>query len=383
MNATWTGRLLLMLLLGVATTFSAQAQQGSDRESSLRRDIRENRSRISTIKQKLEEANAREKDLAVKLADTRARKQKAEEELALVEERLSEAKELLRQIKVRVQRTSVRLLRSQKALEKRLRAVYMQGEVSYLAVLLQSDDFTDFLNHADFLQRILQSDSDLIATVKAHREDLDEQRKAARATVIELARLQAQKRDAVDSLARLKAAQDDLHARLQAHKKALSSRIDDIEHSNVKKERELQAMIRARSQPVRPVPRSAGGYIYPVNGPITSNYGYRIHPIHGTTRFHSGVDFGVGHGVPIVAAENGIVIHSGWYGGYGNTVVVDHGGGYTTLYAHASRLSVSQGQQVGRGQTIAYVGSTGMSTGPHLHFEVRYHGDPIDPFSRL
>ena len=123
--------------------------------------------------------------------------------------------------------------------------------------------------------------------------------------------------------------------------------------------------------------------IYPVNGPVTSQFGYRVHPIAGTTRLHTGMDFGVGYGVPILAADNGVVIHSGWYGGYGNTVILDHGGGFTTLYAHASSLAVNVGQTVKQGQMVSRVGSTGYSTGPHLHFELRYHGNPINPLSRL
>ena len=194
----------------------------------------------------------------------------------------------------------------------------------------------------------------------------------------------------------LKSAQESLFVKLQAHQERLESRVDALEEISVKKEAELRAYIRrqaalrqrraaASSQaPTRvPIPRSAGAYIYPVNGPITSHYGYRVHPIRGTTRLHTGMDFGVGYGVPILSADNGVVIHSGWYGGYGNTVIVDHGGGFTTLYAHASSLAVSAGQTVKQGQMVSRVGSTGFSTGPHLHFEVRYNGNPINPLSRL
>lgn len=365
-------------------TVPAQAQNTGS-ESSLRRDIKANRARMSAVKKKLAEANRREKDLAVKLADTRKRKVKAEDELADAEGRLDVAQDKLRDLKMRIRRTSIQLLRAQHALEKRLKAIYMEGEVSYMAVLLQSDDFTDFLNQADYLKRIVATDGQLIDSVKKHKGDLDVQKVAARAVVIDLAKLRALKKDKVESLARLKAAQDDLYARLEAHQSKLTSRMDAIEEISAAKEAALRQLIRARSMavPVGSVPRSAGGLIYPVRGPITSNFGYRVHPILGTSRFHSGLDFGVGAGVPIQAADNGLVIHAGWYGGYGNAVILDHGGGWTTLYAHASRLNVVQGQQVARGATVSFVGSTGMSTGPHLHFEVRFNGNPVDPLSRL
>lgn len=374
------GIALIGLLLLLVTP--AAAQRG---ESSLRADIRANRARIGAIKKKLEEATRREQELAKKLAETGKRKAKAEDDLAQTVAKLNQAQDRLRELKMRIKYTSLRLLRAQHALEKRLRAIYMEGEVSYMAVLLQSDDFTDFLNQADYLERIVKTDAELISSVKSHKVSLDEQKTSARAVVIELARLRMKKQDKVESLTRLKAAQDDLYFRLEEHQAKLSSRIDQMEHITLKKEKELRELIRQRTAylPRGVVPPSAGGLIYPVNGPITSVFGYRIHPITGSSRFHAGLDFGVGYGVPIQAADNGLVIESGWVGGYGNTVILDHGGGWTTLYAHASSLNVSAGQTVRRGQTVSFVGSTGMSTGPHLHFEVRYMGNPVDPMSRL
>lgn len=375
------GIALIGLLLLLLVT-PAAAQRG---ESSLRADIRANRARIGAIKKKLEEATRREQELAKKLAETGKRKAKAEDDLAQTVAKLNQAQDRLRELKMRIKYTSLRLLRAQHALEKRLRAIYMEGEVSYMAVLLQSDDFTDFLNQADYLERIVKTDAELISSVKSHKVSLDEQKTSARAVVIELARLRMKKQDKVESLTRLKAAQDDLYFRLEEHQAKLSSRIDQMEHITLKKEKELRELIRQRTAylPRGVVPPSAGGLIYPVNGPITSVFGYRIHPITGSSRFHAGLDFGVGYGVPIQAADNGLVIESGWVGGYGNTVILDHGGGWTTLYAHASSLNVSAGQTVRRGQTVSFVGSTGMSTGPHLHFEVRYMGNPVDPMSRL
>jgi murein DD-endopeptidase MepM/ murein hydrolase activator NlpD len=356
------------------------AQNGS----SLRKDLAANQKRIAAVKKKLKEANRREKEITDQISQTRHRIVKAEDELAETQGWLDDAEEKLRKLKMRIRRTSIRLLRAQTALEARLREIYIEGEVSYLAVLLQSDDFTDFLNQADYLKLIVRSDSQLISTVKKHKTDLDVQRESARTTVVQLTKLRARKKDRLESLARLKAAQVDLYDRLQTFQNKLSSRVEDLEEISAKKEAQLRALIRRSSAAgYVPIPRSAGAYIYPVNGPVTSNYGYRVHPIRGTTRLHTGMDFGVGYGVPILAADNGVVIHSGWYGGYGNTVILDHGGGFTTLYAHASSLSVQAGQTVKQGQIVSRVGSTGMSTGPHLHFEVRYHGNPINPLSRL
>jgi murein DD-endopeptidase MepM/ murein hydrolase activator NlpD len=122
-----------------------------------------------------------------------------------------------------------------------------------------------------------------------------------------------------------------------------------------------------------------GSFSRPADGPITSGYGPRYHPILRRSRMHTGMDIGAGYGSSIRAAADGEVIYAGYRGGYGKTVVVDHGGGVSTLYAHCSALLVRDGQMVRRGQTVARVGSTGMSTGPHLHFEVRRNGSPVSP----
>jgi murein DD-endopeptidase MepM/ murein hydrolase activator NlpD len=127
----------------------------------------------------------------------------------------------------------------------------------------------------------------------------------------------------------------------------------------------------------------SGQFLLPSDGPITSSFGWRVHPILGTSRLHNGVDFGAEYGSVIRAADNGVVISAEWTGGYGNAVIIDHGNGLTTLYGHTSQMYVTVGQAVQKGQPIAAVGSTGFSTGPHLHFEVRRQGEPIDPMPFL
>ena len=130
-------------------------------------------------------------------------------------------------------------------------------------------------------------------------------------------------------------------------------------------------------------PASGGALSWPVNGPLTSSFGYRRHPIFGDVRFHAGVDFGAGPGAPVSAADGGVVLFAGWGGGYGNLVVIAHDGDLTTAYAHLSSMSVSTGQGVSRGQTVGAVGSTGNSTGPHLHFETRRDGNPVNPLAYI
>ena len=128
--------------------------------------------------------------------------------------------------------------------------------------------------------------------------------------------------------------------------------------------------------------KATGVMQWPVAGPVTSPFGWRIHPIFHVRKFHTGIDIGAGYGTPIHAADGGRVIYATWMSGYGNTTIIDHGNGISTLYAHQSSILISSGS-VTKGQVIGYVGATGYATGPHLHFEVRVNGNPVNPLGYL
>jgi murein DD-endopeptidase MepM/ murein hydrolase activator NlpD len=192
-------------------------------------------------------------------------------------------------------------------------------------------------------------------------------------------------------------------ARIEAARQAEIQRLADLERQRLAEEQRLADLQRQRQlaeqpavteetpadddavvdPPALPPVDAPSNFIWPVNGAVVSAFGFRIHPIFGTQRFHSGIDVNAGSGTPIAAAAGGVVITSGWMDGYGNTVIVDHGGGFATLYAHQSQLAVSVGQSVNQGAIVGYVGSTGWSTGPHLHFEIRIGGAPVDPLGYL
>ncbi|HEY9841146.1 MAG TPA: peptidoglycan DD-metalloendopeptidase family protein [Candidatus Obscuribacterales bacterium] len=155
---------------------------------------------------------------------------------------------------------------------------------------------------------------------------------------------------------------------LERESRAITSRLQDL-------------FVHQRQSNTFNIPLGTGRFIHPVIGPMTSPFGYRIHPIFGTRRMHTGQDFGVPAGTPIRAADSGVVIEAGWIGGYGKAIMIDHGRGIVTLYGHTSAFYVQAGQRVQKGQVIAAVGSTGNSTGPHLHLEVRINGSPVNPLA--
>ncbi len=262
----------------------------------------------------------------------------------------------------------------------RLRQIYENGQINYLDVLLGAKDFGDFASRMYLLQKIVQSDLDLVATVRREadaiqkRQDrLDSQMKEIQKDRADLEKKKADAEQMKEQRARLlyKAEEEKRKAGEEYDRMlAISDNIKAL----------LQSLESSSSMPSN---GGNGSFIWPCSGPITSYYGWRTHPIFGTRRYHSGLDIGVDTGTPIHAAANGVIIYSGWMGGYGYAIMIDHGGGLTTIYGHNSRLAVSEGQHVTQGQVVAYAGSTGYSTGPHCHFEVRLHGEVVSPLNYL
>jgi murein DD-endopeptidase MepM/ murein hydrolase activator NlpD len=261
----------------------------------------------------------------------------------------------------------------------RLRFLQRQQGGQGWAVLLQSNNLNEFLDRRRQLKLVYQADRKILADLQAQFNDLNQRKRTIERQKNDIAlmtqQLLAQKAQ-FEAQAKI---QQDLIGRLRQDRNALEEAEAQLERDSAT----IAVMIRQRLSIPGPVIRGTGQFIYPLVGIVTSNFGWRIHPILGYRRFHAGVDFGAGHGSTIQAADAGVVIFSGWYGGYGNAVVVSHGGSLTTLYGHASELYVAEGQTVQQGQAIAAVGSTGFSTGPHLHFEVRQNGEPVNPLEFL
>jgi murein DD-endopeptidase MepM/ murein hydrolase activator NlpD len=206
---------------------------------------------------------------------------------------------------------------------------------------------------------------------------------------------QAQQR-AQNQLETLADERRNLVAAADAQRRHIASEVAEIEDLSATEEANLEALIRQRQAELeaqRLAARRAAGILgeetapgvlsWPVSGTITSPFGYRRSPFGSGMEFHQGLDIAAPMGTTVQAAAGGTVISAGWYGGYGNYVLIDHGGGMATGYGHLSQIFVSAGQQIQKGQAIGAVGSTGMSTGPHLHFEVRLHGKPTDPAAYL
>jgi len=273
----------------------------------------------------------------------------------------------------------------EEGLNDRLRAMYKNGSVGYLDVLLGSNSISEFLNNIEMIQRIFRNDQETLKVLEEQHDVLEEKQNVLEQ---EKAELDAQKEKQAEKQEALETSK----AELQAQIDALNAEADRIS-AEIKARQEALAAQQAEQQAQQGQDQdqgsdndgySGGALLWPCDSRIiTSEFGYRIHPLTGIWTGHTGIDIGCNMYAPIYAAEAGTVILAEWYGGYGNAVVIDHGNGLTTLYGHNEELYVSVGQRVSRGETIAGAGSTGWSTGPHLHFEVRVNGDYVDTMGYL
>lgn len=350
--------------------------------------IEEKRAQLDEIQQKLGEKDAQLEDKKKEISN-------AMERLILTQEELAEAKRKLAAIESRQQALSIKIRQNEAALaakqeeydksrsvyKKRLRDIYENGQVNYLDVLLGAADFRDFSSRMYLLQRVIRRDFALIDRLEEQREALLQQKAELDDIRKQLAAAHAESQKEKEIVAQKTVERQKLYEQALAEKAQLDAEYEELQRNS----QEITAMIQRMEQEGRMMPQAGGtGQLaWPVNGEITSPFGWRVHPIWGIQIFHAGLDIGADYGDPVHAADSGTVVFAGWMGGYGNAVMIDHGGGMVTLYGHNSSITVGEGEQVSKGQTIALAGSTGNSTGPHCHFEVRIHGEVVSPLQYL
>ena len=365
----------LSLLISLSVTGTALADDLEDQLADLQRQAEEQQAKTNEASAKVENVSERLRQIQEELRVATAEYKEVKGQLDSVEDKISDNTELL-------QKTEADLKVKNKKLQQRVRDIYINGQISYVDVLFGAKDFADLMTRMDVLKRIIKHDYDLIMKVKEEKATVENTR----------AQLEKDKAEAEVLVADAQAKKAKVEDKESEQQVLLDQAIYDRDTSERMYEeimaasQEVANMIR-RSQMSSAgysgAPAGAGGMIWPISGPITSEFGWRTHPIFGTARFHSGLDIGGDYGMPIYAAASGTVIYAGWISGYGNAVIIDHGGGVTTLYGHNDSLNVSEGENVAQGQVIAMCGSTGNSTGPHCHFEVRENGEPVSPYGYL
>jgi murein DD-endopeptidase MepM/ murein hydrolase activator NlpD len=369
--------ILLSIFFSSAAVSEVKKSKKSAKE--LRHALQSVKAKIHEKKVAIRETKRKERNIASEIATVEERMGKTEDHLARVKDRLEQIDARQKLLTKRMAATERRLEQRRRVLAKRLRDNYERGNTTYMQVLLASRSVHDYVSRSYYVERIVESDVKLVAGIKADRKQLDEDKRELDKQQSEQGVLRENLEIEHEQYKADVGQKQKLLEEVQDNRENLEEALNELEQSS----NEIEALIRAQQETPRGRARMlkawTGHFIKPAGGPITSGFGYRFHPILHRSKMHTGVDIGAGYGSTIHAAAAGDVIFAGYRRGYGNTVVIDHGGGVSTLYGHCSALTVSEGQSVTQGQPIARVGSTGMSTGPHLHFEVRRNGTPVSP----
>lgn len=351
-------------------------EQAEQKKSGLSKKIADLDKRLSQIESKLSSLGEKIDVVSTKLEKQQARYEALHEEL----------REKQRELK----RAEIELAWQQKVFDARVVEAYKMGDVDYLDVLVDSHGFDDFITRLQFVKRLVDSDDNLVGDLTDARNEVKTQKHEVLLDTREARAIRDELKEHNDELQALEAEQLAAEAAVKADRKAKNKALGDVEN-DIRAWEAQEAQLASESQGLAGVivgmqgdgdGRATGSMTWPCSGSLSSPFGWRIHPIFGVRKMHTGIDIGAGYGTPIRAADGGRVIYASWMSGYGNTIIVDHGGGISTLYAHQSQIAISGGP-VSRGQVIGYVGSTGYSTGPHLHFEVRINGNPVDPMGYL
>ncbi len=353
-------------------------------------------SSVDEWNQQLADSEAKLDELQGKIDAAKKEKDKALEAKNLLDQRNEVLEDQITTVKAQIEETEKRIEENEAQEKeqyeifcKQVRQEEERGTVSYWSVLFKATDFADLLSRIDFINEIMEHDQRVINDLQAlrvqltkDREALEEQKTVLADSQAELEAQIAEANNIVNDLSSTAEGLQKLYDDEEAEGERIQQLIDDYysQHGDVGGGGTSGGPNDTSTQD-----GVLGGLIWPTNQTryITSKFGYRDAPVAGASSYHPGIDIGVPYGTDIYACQDGVVIQAGWNGGYGISVIIAHPNGITTLYGHMCDWQVSEGQTVSRGQVIGLVGSTGFSSGPHIHLEVRINGTRVDPLSYL
>ncbi len=330
-----------------------ELQKGQEEESEVKGEIDEMNQKINQVQDEIDEIQSN-------INNTQVQIDAAQKNLITLQKKMKKQKQ---------------------DLNKRLRTIYMNDNTTFIEVIINSDSISDFMVNLELLKRIHKADKDLVVSLEDQHEKIENEKRDLNSLKASLEASQQSVQEKKASLDADKAVLNEKAASISASNQETKEEIGALEEEANRLTQEIQAMNAAKSSSGESADTSytyTGGMSWPCSGSVSCEYGYRNCPYHGY-ELHTGMDIAVRTGTPIYAAASGTVVQAYYNSSYGNMVLIDNGGGIHTLYAHNSRLAVSSGQKVSKGQVIAYAGSTGNSTGPHCHFEVRKNGQPVNP----
>jgi murein DD-endopeptidase MepM/ murein hydrolase activator NlpD len=335
---------------------------------------RETQQQLRRIQAKKNETAKDIKTLLRQIDDSKVRMSTLQKQIKVIESDLEESF-------TRLEKAKLRVYEQDQMLKKRLRVLYMNGTVSYLEVILNAADFSQFLDRYSQLSSLIEQDKDLLAKTQSERDLVAQQRKKIQGQLASLNNKYFEVEDLKDSLQVQEVQKEQLIKEIVVKEERLEEVSEEQEQAVVELARKESALLREKNKYEFKYKGGKMSWPVPSVQRITSYFGYRSDPFSGRKKMHKGIDIGAPAGTAIIAAEQGVVVVASWNSGYGNTVIIDHGKDVQTWYAHIRNggIKVRRGQQVNRGDKIAEVGTTGQSTGNHLHFEVRLNGTAVNP----
>lgn len=369
-------RLLAVALCLVAV---AALSGGQDKARTLNNKLGSIKKKAQTLRSEIRRNSNKQSQVIDEMRWVDDQISKLDDRLDASREKLDGAKDTQKKLAADLAKESASLSVVKGEAARRLRAMAMRGSETVLSVLVGSKSVGDFAARKALVERVAQHDKELFQKVRTIRDRVLAKKQAQDAVVAKVARLTRGIQADKDEMKAAQLKKRKMLAQLESTKDRLEDQLDEMEDQS----RAIEAQLLAYQARSGGTVYAGGRFMKPAKGPIVSRFGNRYHPILHKSRLHAGLDIGAGYGSTIVAAAAGTVVSAGWRGGYGNCVVIDHGGGISTLYGHMSKISVSDGQRVARGQKLGAVGATGLATGPHLHWEVRVNGRPVDPAGRF
>ncbi len=366
----------LSLVLSATLPLFAEAATASELQAQLKAEEDDLANKKKRLKSVRSDISYTEKEIA----EIDSEIARSEQEIKDLEASILKTEAEIEEASIRLDEAEAECDRFTAIFKKTGRVMYENRSTTYLEVLFGATSFSDFLRRIEIVRSIMEYDRGILDTMVAQKEEIAlmkadlEEKKLSQETSKSL--LATKKED-------LAVSKDLKLAMLGELREEERIAEEEVEASEADAEAIRKQIVQLVGEDTSGVTYSGGKLQWPVQGRyhISSHFGWRIHPIYGTRKYHNGIDIPAPTGTNILAAEDGVVITAGWISGYGNTVVINHGSGLTTLYGHNSSLTVSVGQRVTRGQVIAKCGSTGNSTGPHCHFEVQLNGTRQNPLS--
>jgi len=366
--------LLLSVVLIIGVILPVYGTELEDKQRLLQ-DVNQ---QINQQQNKVNDAKKKEKSILGQIQNIDRNIYSTDKEIRQIDERVTYLDSNIDVTKQDIDQLRESLAQQTEVMGKRLVFAYEEGsKISYLEVLLASTDIQDFLTRYDYLASIVDNDASMIEEIERAKIELDIKQNELESQKNEMKNLQEEQLEKKEELKNDKQQKNVILNDVVKERKAYEAALNELEQASS----QLESIIRNIQGGSSGEQLGTGVYTWPCPGykTITSPFGMRYHPILKTRKLHTGIDIAAPSGASIMAADAGTVIYSGWMDGYGQVIVVDHGNKMSTLYAHQSVLIAAKGASVGKGQVIGKVGTTGFSTGPHLHFEVRVNGSTVDP----